>query len=133
MKFLTLAALAAAFSLAGFGQNQFHLTCSDAVLNSAKSGFDAVCKKRDGSPNKTSFAFPGLQNLDGKLTFTSGPTNYLESCDPNSIRLQVPSKAMTGIRVARITGFCKNKAGRSGPTSIDLNGLENIDGVLMMK
>ena len=106
----------------------FHKTCSDLKLNADGSGFSAVCKKRNGQPNNTSLTLKGVQNLDGKLSIVpGGPSNYVQSC--NTIRLQVPSSSMQ-IPHPRLTAICKKKNGHPSNTQLELDNIENVDGVL---
>lgn len=116
-------------SSALFAQGPFHLTCTAAKLNDDGSGFSATCKKRNGSLNQTSLTFRGLQNVDGNLTFTTGPTNYQQNC--NTIRLRVPEGKSSGVPL--VTAVCKTAAGKPNMTQLDITNIANIDGVLTQR
>jgi hypothetical protein len=106
----------------------FNLTCSDIKLSPDNSTITATCKKRNGSPNRTSLKIMGVQNVDGKLTATGGESNYLKSC--HTIRLKVPSKTDYYIKEVELTAICPKNSGHPSNTQLKLTNIENIDGVL---
>lgn len=90
-----------------------HISVSGNVLS-------ANCRRRDRQFNETSIVLRGIENINGtfKVTDPAKVSNYQLTCD--DIR----------IRGNDLTATCKRRNGTLKRTSIVLQGIENINGVL---
>ncbi|WP_375505840.1 CVNH domain-containing protein, partial [uncultured Nostoc sp.] len=66
-------------------------SCSEISING--NVLSAICKRSDGSLNKTSIVLNGIENIDGKLKITdpNKPSSYQGSCSEISINGDVLS------------------------------------------
>jgi hypothetical protein len=80
----------------------------------------ANCRRINGSFNRTSLVLQGIENIDGTLRVTNPAqvSNYQLSCD----RLGIQGNVLQAI--------CKRRDGTPNRTSLVLNGIENINGIL---
>ncbi|MBN3879127.1 MULTISPECIES: CVNH domain-containing protein [unclassified Nostoc] len=90
-----------------------HISVSGNVLS-------ANCRRRNGTFNKTSIVLRGIENINGtfKVNNPAKVSNYQLTCD--DIR----------IRGNHLTATCKRTNGTLKRTSIFLQGIKNINGVL---
>ncbi len=98
--------------------SSYQQSCTEISVNG--NVLSATCKKRDGSPNKTSLVLLGIENIDGELKVTDPkkPSSFDKSSSEISINGDV------------LSATCKKRDGSPNKSSIVLNGLENIDGEL---
>ncbi|MFS0518588.1 CVNH domain-containing protein [Nostoc sp. UIC 10607] len=116
--FLTTSILVAITSSGNAKTSNYQQTCNEIAISG--NVLSADCARLDGKFNKTSIVLLGIENIDGTLKQTD-PTkisNYQFSC--NYIHIEGNELKAT----------CKKRDGTPNPTSITLNGIENINGVL---
>ncbi len=98
--------------------SSYQQTCNNIAI--AGNVLSANCRRINGSFRRSSIVLQGIENIDGNLTVTN-PTrvsNYQQSC--NNIRIQGNV----------LQANCRTRNGRLNRTSLVLNGIENIDGIL---
>lgn len=100
-------------------------TYQDSCTGTSISGgtLTAVCRKKDGSLNtKTAIRIRGVDNANGKLTYSRTPTagsTYQDSCQ---------SLAVFG---ATLTAKCRRRDGSfNDKTTILIRGIDNVNGKL---
>ncbi|MBD2361991.1 hypothetical protein H6G36_12480 [Anabaena minutissima FACHB-250] len=99
----------------------YQQTCNNIGISGNR--LSANCRKINGTLNRTSIILRGIENIDGTLRVTNPNqvSNYQQSCDRISVRGNV------------LQAVCRTRDGRLNRTSIVLNNIENIDGVLKYK
>lgn len=85
-----------------------------------KDLLSATCIKIDGKINNTSIHIPGIENINGILTFNN-PNNF-SSYQKTCFNMKVKGDLLSAT--------CIKIDGRLNNTSIHLPGIENINGVL---
>ncbi len=124
MRILTTVFLFAATASAAFAGSSFQNTCSQ--IHFAYQGNDAtiqaVCLRADGSAVAASTAIMGVSNQNGKLTMSGGASSFQQSC--GNIGLEIFTGGVT------LTANCRTTKGEFNESSIELNGINNTDGVL---
>jgi CVNH domain len=105
-------------SPASAAPSSYQQTCNNIVISGNR--ISASCRKINGKYRQTSLVLKGIENIDGTLQVTDATkvSNYQLSCSAIKISGDV------------INANCKKKNGAPNPTSITLNGIENIDGIL---
>ena len=97
-------------------------TYQESCNNISISGnvLSANCTSLTGQSRRTSIELKGIENINGKLKITdiNKPSNYQDSCTNISINGN------------KLSARCSKLNGRSRRTSIVLNGIENINGIL---
>ena len=98
--------------------SSYQQNCTEISVNG--NVLSAICKKYDGSLNKTSIVLMGIENIDGELKVTDPkkPSSFHQSCTEISINGDV------------LSATCKKHDGSPNKTSIVLNGIQNSDGSL---
>ncbi len=98
--------------------SSYQQSCTEISVNG--NVLSAICKKHDGSLNKTSIVLMGIENINGELKVTDpkNPSSFHQSSTEISINGDV------------LSATCKKHDGLPNKTSIVLNGIENIDGSL---
>ncbi len=124
LKIVSIIAASASTILIGLNKpanaapSSYQQTCNNIVIFGNQ--ISAYCRKINGQYQKTSLTLKGIENIDGVLQVTN-PTNvsnYQLTCSAIKISGDV------------INATCKKKDGTPNPTTITLNGIENIDGTL---
>ncbi|MEH2191518.1 MAG: CVNH domain-containing protein [Nostoc sp.] len=98
--------------------SSYQQTCSNISLRD--NVLSAICRKRDQSPNNTAITLKGIENIDGTL----------KVLDPQKTANFNLSCAGTSVAGAQISGQCRKINGQFVQTATNINGIENIDGVL---
>jgi hypothetical protein len=93
------------------------------ALDVAGATLTAVCRRKDGSLNaRTAIRIRGIDNVNGKLTYSRNPTaisTYQDSCEN------------TGVIGATLTAKCRRKDGSfNEKTTILIRGIDNVNGKL---
>jgi hypothetical protein len=116
--FVVSVALISSPSTAAAAPSSYQQTCSGISLN--ENVLSATCRTRNQSPNKTSITLKGIENIDGtlKVVDPQKTANFNLSC------------AGTAVSGAQISSNCRRINGQFVKTSTNINGIENIDGVL---
>ena len=128
MKKLVLAGIVAGATLASgsaFAASSFQNTCSNITFaySGSNAAVQAVCLRAHGTPNSTSLVIQGISNQNGQLTGGgSGPATFQQSCGDIQILADGSS--------VQLSALCRTTSGMSNPTSIELDGISNNDGVL---
>lgn len=80
----------------------------------------ATCNSLTGQSRQTSIVLMGIENINGKLRITdiNQPSSFPNSCTNISIDGN------------ELSASCRKLNGQSRQTSIVLNGIENINGIL---
>ncbi|MBO3462931.1 CVNH domain-containing protein [Aetokthonos hydrillicola Thurmond2011] len=101
----------------------YQKSCSNIKVEDGNL-LSATCLKIDGSPNNTSIRIPGIENINGVLTFNNlqNSSTYQKSCS----NIKVEDGNLLSATCLKIDGSPNN-------TSIRIPGIENINGVLMFK
>jgi len=118
---ITLLTASTLFSISGpadAARSSYQKTCKEISISG--NVLSANCRRRDGSYNQTSIVLRGIENIDGvlKVTDPNRDSNYQLTCDDIHIRGD------------KLSAVCKRRDQQLHRTSIILNGIENIDGVL---
>ncbi|WP_157816483.1 CVNH domain-containing protein [Nostoc flagelliforme] len=81
----------------------------------------ATCRTRDGKLNNTYIRIPGIENIDGLLTFNNpnNSSSYQKSC----LNIKVKDGDL-------LSATCRTRDGKLNNTYIRIPGIENIDGLL---
>jgi hypothetical protein len=99
-------------------------TYQDSCTGISASGatLTAVCRKRDGTFNiKTAILIRGIDNVEGKLTYSRNATaasTFQDSC--NNI----------DVVGATLTAQCRRRDGSFHETTILIRGVDNVEGKL---
>ena len=98
--------------------SSFQQTCDNIQVHG--DVLVAKCLTRDQRPNFTILGLMGVENIDGTLKqdSTSQPATFQESCFNESIKGDV------------LTATCLTRNQKQKTTSVELLGIENIDGNL---
>jgi hypothetical protein len=114
--FVSLGGVSPAFA----APSSYQFTCSNISLSSNGNILSATCRRRDQTFSKTSIVLRGIENIDGTLKFTDRykPANFNLSCKD------------TSVSGTRLSGNCQKIDGSYVNTSIEINGIENINGNL---
>ncbi|MBN3897736.1 MAG: CVNH domain-containing protein [Nostoc sp.] len=98
--------------------SSYQKTCNQISVSG--NVLSANCRRINGTFNETSIVLRGIENINGtfKVTDPAKISNYQSTCD--DIR----------IRGNDLTATCKRRNGTLKRTSIVLQGIENINGVL---
>ncbi len=96
----------------------YQLTCNNISLN--QNVLSANCRTKAGAFKNTSLRLRGIENIDGtlKVTNPNKVANFNLSCNNTAVNGNV------------LSGSCRKINGAFKNTSLVLNGIENIDGVL---
>jgi hypothetical protein len=118
--FVFSVALIASPSTAAAAPSSYQQTCSDISLDG--NVLSATCRTRDQLPNRTSITLKGIENINGtlKVVDPQKTANFNLSCKG------------TAVQGAQISSKCGKISDPSlfVSTSTNINGIENIDGVL---
>jgi hypothetical protein len=120
------AALSVIAAAPAFATSTFQQTCSNIEFKYNAQGqatISATCLRADGSPNATSLAIQGVSNNNGTLTRVGGASTFQKSCGNITI-------AAKDANMVSLSALCRSSSGASNSTSIQLNGIKNINGVL---
>jgi CVNH domain/Domain of unknown function (DUF4157) len=100
------------------GSSTYQNSCNNISISG--NLLSANCRRNNGQFAQSSVVLKGIENINGVLTVTSSDreANYHLSCD--------------NITISRNTlgAICKTADQRPNRTSLPLNGIENIDGIL---
>jgi uncharacterized protein (UPF0333 family) len=98
--------------------SNYQLTCTNIAISG--NVLSAYCRRINGSYDQSSLTLLGIENIDGVLEVTSANqvSNYELTC-PN-----------IGINGNVLTATCRRRDQSLNTSSLVLNGIENIDGVL---
>jgi hypothetical protein len=112
-----MAACCTGFSAHAQAPSSFQRSCRDITVSGAV--LSAVCRRMDGSWNRTAIQIDGIENIDGHLRVTGGgPSSYQRSCRNMAANGDV------------LFANCRRMDGSWRPTDIHIPGIANIDGVL---
>jgi len=116
---LTVAAASPAFAA-----NTFQNTCSEIrfAYSGNQATLNAVCLKADGTANATSLTLQGISNQNGKLVQGGGASTFQQSCGSISILVDGP--------YVTLSALCRTISGASNATSLSLDNISNMNGVL---
>jgi hypothetical protein len=93
-------------------------SCGNAFIDGPR--LVATCRRVDGSLRRASIMLGGIENINGQLQFTrpNRPASFQDSCQH------------IHIIGGTITAACRRVDGSYERTSIELPGIENVDGHL---
>lgn len=114
----------AGIASASAAPSTFQNTCSNIAFGyqGSDAALNAVCLKKDGSPNASSLLIQGISNQNGKLTAGSGSSSFQQSCGDIQVMVDGPNVS--------ISALCRKTDGSSVPSTIELQGVSNNDGKL---
>ncbi|MEH2161531.1 MAG: CVNH domain-containing protein, partial [Nostoc sp.] len=103
-----------------YSSSSYQKSCSNIKVENGDL-LSATCIKIDGSYNNTSIRIPGIENINGVLTFNNSysSSSYQKSCS----NIKVENGDLLSATCIKIDGSYNN-------TSIRIPGIENINGVL---
>ena len=98
--------------------SNFQNSCNNISISG--NILSATCNSLNGQGRQTSIVLNGIENINGKLRITdvTQPSNFQDSCTNISIDGN------------ELSAICAKINGQRRQTSIVLNGIENINGIL---
>ncbi|HWA89943.1 MAG TPA: hypothetical protein VG889_07900 [Rhizomicrobium sp.] len=128
LRYLAAAAAAALLMTGGAqAQSSFTESCSNFgfVYSGNSPAIEAMCLKPDGTPNATTMILTGIMNVKGVLTnLNSGvPSSFQSMCGSIEIFSDGP--------IVTLSAYCNNGSGGFNETSLQLNNINNQNGVLV--
>jgi hypothetical protein len=105
-------------SAASDAPSSYQLTCSNISLSG--NVLSAVCRRRNQTLNRTSIVLRGIENIDGTLRVINpgGIASFQLTC------------RNTSVNGSQLSGSCRKINQTYVNTSTNINGIENINGVL---
>jgi hypothetical protein len=105
-------------SAASAAPSSYQLTCSNISLSG--NVLSAVCRRRNQTLNRTSIVLRGIENIDGTLRVINpgGIASFQLTC------------RNTSVNGSQLSGSCRKINQTYVNTSTNINGIENINGVL---
>jgi CVNH domain len=99
--------------------SSYQTSCQPTGVSGAT--LEAFCRRIDGTLRRTAILIRGIQNTNGKLTYSSNPTassTYQDSC------------VDTSVIGATLEADCRIRNGTSRRTGIRIRGIDNTNGKL---
>lgn len=129
-RYLAAAALAAAAlpcAAPARAQSSFVYSCSNYgfVYSGTSAAIHATCLTGQDQPNDTTMILTGIVNVNGVLTnlHSSVPSNFQLKC--GSIEIYAEGPYVT------LSALCQNNAKQGRQTSVELDNINNDNGVLV--
>jgi hypothetical protein len=100
--FCIAAILAAVAATPALAASSFQQTCSNIAFayQGNDAALDAMCLRRNGTPNRTSLILTGISNNNGTLVQGTGRSTFQESCGNILIVRESPTEVM-------LSAFCR--------------------------
>lgn len=116
--FLATSTLVEINSPANARPSSYQETCNE--ISVSRNFLSANCRRRNGTVKQTSIVLRGIENINGNLKITNPRkvSTYQETCNTISVYGNV------------LSANCRRRDGTVKQTSIVLQGIENINGVL---
>ena len=112
--FVSLGGVSPAFA----APSSYQFTCSNISL--IGNVLSAVCRRRDQTLNRTSIVLRGIANIDGTLRVIN----------PREIASFQLTCRNTSVNGSQLSGSCRKINQTYVNTSTNINGIDNINGVL---
>ena len=115
------------FAGAAQAQSSFTETCSNYgfVYSGTAAAIHATCLTNGGAPNDTTMKLTGIVNTNGVLTNLNSqvPSSFQTNCGSIEIYSEGP--------IVTLTAMCQMNNNQFNETSVSLNNINNVNGVLV--